>query len=202
MLFTEEALKRKPAGKHYSFKSFIEPALNTGPGVKTRKGAFKMADVASGVSEKSFLMSYAPNHREHMLATCGYSLIVASLVSFTGVAAMKVSGGVHPVNPSGYQTWVDLFAGESVAVTLFVVGTLTAILAIQLLTTVRLAGTRTLPDGGNEQPQFFALVFKEAGQGRGYSRTIREGSEADLRAFMADGGIPEAAINEYFHHAQ
>lgn len=161
-----------------------------------------MVDVASSASGKSFLISYAPRHREHVLATSGYSLLVASMVSFAGVAAMKVSGALHAVNPSGYQTWVDFFVGENVAITLFVVGILTAILAIRLLMTVRSAGTRTIPVGDSEQPQFFALVFKEAGQGPGYSRTIREGSEADLRAFMANGGIPEAAINKYFNHAQ
>ena len=157
-----------------------------------------MVDAASSASGKSFLISYAPRHREHVLATSGYSLLVASMVSFAGVAAMKVSGALQAVNPSGYQTWV----GENVAITLFVVGILTAILAIRLLMTVRSAGTRTIPVGDSEQPQFFALVFKEAGQGPGYSRTIREGSEADLRAFMANGGIPEAAINKYFNHAQ
>ena len=160
-----------------------------------------MVDVAGSASGKSFLISYAPRHREHLLATCGYSLIVASMVSFAGVAAMKASGAVHPVNPSGYQTSVGSFAGENLAITLLVVGILTAMLAIRLLTTARSGGTRTIPVGDGEQPQFFALVFKEAGQGPGYSRTIREGSEADLRAFMANGGIPEAAINEYFNHA-
>jgi hypothetical protein len=54
---------------------------------------------------------------------------------------------------------------------------------------------------GKEQPQFFALIFRESGHGEGYVRTIREGSEADLRAFMSKGGISDAEINAFFEKA-
>ncbi|HEX8838076.1 MAG TPA: hypothetical protein VF748_14140 [Candidatus Acidoferrum sp.] len=103
-----------------------------------------MADEDSSAAEKSDLISYA-KYGERVLALCGYLLIVASMVSFAGVAAMKVWQAFHPLNPKAYERWLDFFVNESGTIMLLVVGILTAMLGIRLLTTVRLAGARTIP---------------------------------------------------------
>lgn len=103
-----------------------------------------MAGEDSSAAEKSDLISYA-KYGERVLALCGCLLIVASMVSFAGVAAMKVWQAFHPLNPKAYETWLDFFVNESGTITLLVVGILTAMLGIRLLTTVRLAGARRIP---------------------------------------------------------
>lgn len=58
---------------------------------------------------------------------------------------MKVWQAFHRLNPKAYERWRDFFVNESGTITLLVVGILTAMLGIRLLTTVRLAGVRTIP---------------------------------------------------------
>jgi hypothetical protein len=82
---------------------------------------------------------------DRLLTLSGYAFVVAAVSSFVAVVVIKVVNAIGQPNQGRYESMLDLLQGEVGTMTLFVVGIVAAMLGKGLLTTVRLAETRSIP---------------------------------------------------------
>lgn len=83
------------------------------------------------------------NYGERMLALCGYLFLVASVASFLAVGAFKLMGASK--SAAQYESWIDLVSREMPALSLLLIGIITALLGQRLLTSAQLPYARTIP---------------------------------------------------------
>lgn len=82
---------------------------------------------------------------DRILASCGYLLVVFSVVSFGAIVYLKVYESLRRVSPVRIESALDLFQRETPTIVLLLIGYLTASMGKRLLTTVRLTDTRAIP---------------------------------------------------------
>lgn len=79
-----------------------------------------------------------------VLAICGYLLLMASVFSFGVIVFMKfLESRIGEM--VRYEAWLDFLQHESSTLSLLLIGIVTATLEKRILTTVQLAGARTIP---------------------------------------------------------
>ena len=103
-----------------------------------------MVDDQSSLSDSTSTQSTPAKYGERLLATCGYLLVVASIISFVVIGALQFREAWHGVE-NRFTTWLDLAQHEMGTFILLLIGIVTATLGKRLLTTVRLADARTIP---------------------------------------------------------
>lgn len=82
---------------------------------------------------------------DRVLATSGYILIGVSVFSFGVIAYIKLQESLRGAPPVIYETWIAFVQHESGMFSLLIIAIVAATLGKRLLTSVRLAGARTIP---------------------------------------------------------
>ena len=81
---------------------------------------------------------------DRLLASCGYLLVLFSVLCFGSIGFLKIYQAMYQTTPK-YDTWIGFLQQESPTLILLLVAYITLTKGRSLLTTVRFTDTRTIP---------------------------------------------------------
>ena len=89
----------------------------------------------------------APNSMlgDRVITLGGYGLIMTSVLCFGAIAYIKLRASIYGVKVLQFESWIDLVQSETTTISLIIIAIVAASLGKSLVTTVRLAGARTIP---------------------------------------------------------
>jgi hypothetical protein len=82
---------------------------------------------------------------DRLLATCGYLLVLFSVLCFGAIGGLKIYQALRPINVIRYENFLGFLQQESPTLVLLLVGFITSSIGRRLLTTVKFSDTRTIP---------------------------------------------------------
>ncbi|WP_205803936.1 hypothetical protein [Burkholderia sp. Ac-20365] len=85
------------------------------------------------------------SYGDRLLATCGYLLIIASVLCFGVIAWLKLHESLGTTGSKRYEDMLDLLQHESGTISLLIIAVVAASLGKGLLITVHMADARTIP---------------------------------------------------------
>jgi hypothetical protein len=82
---------------------------------------------------------------DRLLASCGYLLVIFSVVCFGAVAYLKIYQVINQTPLQKYETFEGFIQGESATIVLILIGYITLSKGKGLMTEVRITDNRTIP---------------------------------------------------------
>lgn len=82
---------------------------------------------------------------DRILASCGYLLVISSVMCFFAIGGLKVYQAIFRPDPARYDNLFGFLQQESSTLILLLIGWITALMGRSLLTTVKFSNTRTIP---------------------------------------------------------
>jgi hypothetical protein len=82
---------------------------------------------------------------DRILASCGYLLVVSSVLCFGSIGGIKIYQAIFRPNIVRYENLLGFLQQESPTLVLLLIGWITATMGRSLLTTVKFSDTRTIP---------------------------------------------------------